>query len=320
MKQLRRLLATILTLCMTSVCLAYDFEAGGIYYNILSEEERTCEVTYEKPTDFDYNKYEQGWSEGAYRGKLNVPASVTWQGQAYRVIRMGDGSCESCYNLISVTLSEGIEEIGEGAFSRCTALTSINLPQSLKSIGDAAFAYSDLRELHFPASLEQIGHFAFAYCWSLESAIVLPDGLVEVGEEAFDNCKRVPSVTIPASLVRIGERAFGGCVSMRSVTNLATQPQVITDAFSTGTDTPVPTGAVLHVLPGCREAYQNAEGWKVFVSIVEDAGQENATKYIETPPVINPQQSTLYDLHGRRLRQNPSKGVYIRAGKMLIVK
>ena len=276
MKQLRRLLATILTLCMTSVCLAYDFEAGGIYYNILSEEERTCEVTYEKPTDFDYNKYEQGWSEGAYRGKLNVPASVTWQGQAYRVIRMGDGCCENCYNLTSVTLSDGMEEIGEGAFSRCTALTSIRMPQSLKSIGDAAFAYSDLRELHFPASLERIGNYAFLYCWGLEDEIVLPDGLAEIGEGAFQSCRNVPSVTIPASVVRIDDMAFEGCVSVRSITNLATQPQAITESvFSVATDMPVPEGAVLHVLPGCRDAYQRAEGWKEFLSIAEDAGQES---------------------------------------------
>ena len=29
---------------------AYDFEENGIYYNVLSEEQKTCEVTYECTT------------------------------------------------------------------------------------------------------------------------------------------------------------------------------------------------------------------------------------------------------------------------------
>lgn len=31
---------------------AYDFEENGIYYNILSEEEKTCEATSESPVRF----------------------------------------------------------------------------------------------------------------------------------------------------------------------------------------------------------------------------------------------------------------------------
>ena len=49
------------------------------------------------------------------------------------------GICERCYNLASVTLGEGIEEIGSSAFYNALALEEITIPSSVKRIGRAPF-------------------------------------------------------------------------------------------------------------------------------------------------------------------------------------
>ena len=70
-----------------------------------------------------------------------------------------------CKNLISVTLSEGLESIGEHCFRR-TAIKEITIPKSVKSIGRSAFSgYIDDEKYH--RVLEKI---------------VLHEGLESIGE------------------------------------------------------------------------------------------------------------------------------------------
>ena len=67
-------------------------------------------------------------------------------------------------------------------------------------------------------------------------------------------------------MTSIEERAFYPCYQLTSVTNLAIIPQEINaETFS--------VYGTLHVLPGCKAAYEAAENWKNF-TIVEDANAE----------------------------------------------
>ena len=45
MSTIKILLAVIIATLFSNVVYAYDFEVDGIYYNILSEENKTCGVT-----------------------------------------------------------------------------------------------------------------------------------------------------------------------------------------------------------------------------------------------------------------------------------
>lgn len=113
-----------------------------------------------------------------------------------------------CTSLELVTLNEGLEKIGASAFWGCTALREINMPDSLKQIGYAAFesVYPEkLLDLSH-TSLESIGESSFENT-GLEE-IILPDTVIEVGQNAFKNCTSVRRVNIPKSLVRVGSHGF----------------------------------------------------------------------------------------------------------------
>ena len=68
MKTIKCLFTALLLLC-TTVVAAHDFEVDGIYYNILSEEEKTVEVTYK---GISYNQY-----IAEYGGNVVIPKYVT---------------------------------------------------------------------------------------------------------------------------------------------------------------------------------------------------------------------------------------------------
>lgn len=47
--------------------------------------------------------------------------------------------------------------------------------------------------------------------------VILPDGLIEIGDGAFYNCKQLSSVIIPETVKIISQNAFAGCMSLTNI-------------------------------------------------------------------------------------------------------
>ena len=134
----------LLSLCVN----AYDFEVGGIYYNITGGN--TVEVT----SGDMYN----------YKGDIVIPSSVMYDSQIYAVTNIRHSAFGMC-SVTSVRIPEGVTSIGAGAFSQCTDLTSIVLPDGMISIGEDAFQNCfSLTSINIPASVRFIGRRAFFHC------------------------------------------------------------------------------------------------------------------------------------------------------------
>ena len=88
---------------VATVAMAHDFEVGGIYYNILSEEEKTVEVTYRGISQNSYSN--------EYTGSETIPAIVTYNNVAYSVTSIGDDAFSCCTGLTSVTIPNSVTTI-----------------------------------------------------------------------------------------------------------------------------------------------------------------------------------------------------------------
>ena len=184
---------------------AYDFESDGIYYNVLSEEDRTVVVCR--------NLY-------THSGSIIIPERVLHEGKTYTVTSIGYEAFENCDALTSVTFPASLTSIGGEAFRDCDALTSVDLSStSLTSIGDYAFSSCDaLTSVDLSStSLTSIGDYAFSYCDALTSVDFSSTSLTSIGDEAFENCDALTSVAFPASLTSIGSCAFNYCDALTSV-------------------------------------------------------------------------------------------------------
>ena len=51
-----------------------------------------------------------------------------------------------------------------------------------------------------------------------EGAIIIPDSVTSIGDNAFEWCPGLTSVTIPNSVTSIGEKAFAHCTDLTSIT------------------------------------------------------------------------------------------------------
>ena len=203
MKRLITQLALLIAvLCASVQAHAYDCVVDGIYYN-LNSSDKTAEVTK---------------GDEKYKGSINIPESITYEGSSYSVTSIGELAFSFCTGLTSVTIPNSVTSIGDEAFRGCSGLTSVTIPNSVTSIGYSAFyGCSGLTSVTIPESVTEIGSSAFSYCSGLTS-VTIPNSVTSIGTYAFKGCTGLTSVTIPNSVTSIGEFAFHDCRGLTSVT------------------------------------------------------------------------------------------------------
>ncbi len=282
MKTIKRLtLCSLFALC--SLCAsAYDFSAVNkdgvyIYYNIVSEEELTCEVT------------NRNYDRNTYTGGVVIPETTTYKSKTYSVVAIGNSAFYRGTSLTEITIPNSVTSIGERAFSDCISLTEIINPNSLKIIGNGAFEYcKSLTEINIPDSVTTIGESAFRDCASL-TEITIPISVTSIGSLAFSNCTSLTEITIPISVTSIENSLFSGCTSLTEVTlpsyltnlgsnvffnctNLSSLTSLckISPSCNSNTFNGAPTSTcTLYVPLGSANYYSVATGWKDFYKIEE---------------------------------------------------
>ena len=124
-------------------------------------------------------------------GALDIPASVSYQGNDYAVTT-----------------------IGTAAFLYCFYLTSLTIPNSVTTIGNSAFAYCQgfTGDLVIPNSVTIIEESAFHTCLGFDGDLVIGNAVTTIGNYAFNSCDGLHGVlNIPSSVTSIGIDAFRYC-------------------------------------------------------------------------------------------------------------
>ena len=218
----------------------YCTSLDDVYYtsDIASWLNISFETDYANPLNNGANLY----LNGELATDIVIPDSVT---------SIGGRAFENCTSLTSVTIGDSVTSMGYRAFYNCTSLTSVTIGNSVTSIGDDAFrGCTSLTSVTIGDSVTSIGDWAFYGCESLETITVdsgnsvyhsagnclietatktlilgcknsvIPDdgSVTSIGNDAFEDCTSLTSVTIPDSVTSIGYDAFRGCTSLTSVT------------------------------------------------------------------------------------------------------
>ena len=204
---------------------------------------------------------------------------------------IGYGAFQSCSSLTSVTIPNNLTILGDYAFSLCSGLTSVTISNGVKTIGNYTFqSCYGLTSISIPNSVITIGEGAFQSCQNLE-ILKLPDELQIIKKAAFKWCRVLKSITIPSTVEYIYSEAFSGCDALESIKALPETPPFLYDNSFTNYSVP------LIVPNGCKEAYQNAQGWKNFTNISDNKyqltylvdGEEYKSYIIEYGTPITPE-------------------------------
>lgn len=158
---------------------------------------------------------------------LSGPTSVGWS------------AFESCTNLRSVTLPGTLKSIGQQAFSGCTSLTQITIPEGVTTLDTSCFAgCTSLCSVSLPQTALNYGKHVFSRCSSLDHlelpakltripdgilkmtpirSITIPEGVTQIGSDAFRECTELTSICFPEGLERICSYAFENCKALKEI-------------------------------------------------------------------------------------------------------
>jgi len=130
---------------------------------------------------------------------------------------IGEDAFLLCDSLTTVTIKNGLKSIGNAAFLYCSALQSINIPQSVTNIGTSAFgSCRSLTTVSLPQDMTTISGGLFFECNSLES-FTISSSVKIIGDSAFWGTA-IKNIVIPEGVVSIGKNAFVENTQMKSLT------------------------------------------------------------------------------------------------------
>ena len=111
--------------------------------------------------------------------------------------------------ITKLVVQEGVTSIGEAAFLKYWNLRSVELHEGLEEIGDFAFSCcvnpnpgsESLESIHIPSTVTKIGNGCFLGCKTLKEVTFEPGSeLQTIGKDAFDECSKLETISCESAL------------------------------------------------------------------------------------------------------------------------
>ncbi len=224
-------LSLIMTGCSANSKTALNEDYFPAWYNEISMD-REIAVEYE---DEVYSCYE--FSDHTvitqYKGNENIIEIPSYINNK-PVTKIGADAFKNC-KAEKVIIPETVTSLGIFAFAEAEFKT-VTIPENVKYINDGCFKYSALEEVHIENPHIKIASDAFAFTpfikntgdpliinnilikhSTAEGKIMIPDGIVNIADGAFEDNTQITDVVIPESVTSIGYGAFARCSSLRNV-------------------------------------------------------------------------------------------------------
>jgi len=255
---------------------------------------------------------EKAFQFSSLSGALIIPNTVT---------SMGNSAFFNCKQLTSVVIGDSITSIDSWTFGHCINLTEVNIPNSVVSIGYYAFSgCNNLKEITIPKSVLSVGRFGNN---SLETiyvdadnpnysstdgilynklqdtliccpekkrgAIIIPNTVKTIEENAFYHCIYLTTVTIPNSVTSIKNYAFADFKFTDVYVSWTIPPNIDFNVFNSW----YLQNVKLHIPKSALSIYQNAPVWQNFQLVATETGiEEKRISAVEIYP--NPVLESFY--------------------------
>ena len=183
-------------------------------------------------------------------GTCGVGGNLTWTLDGGTLTISGKGKMADYNNnqpwgnhkgeITKLVVQEGVTSIGDAAFLKYWNLRSVELHEGLEEIGDFAFSCcvnpnpgsENLESIHIPSTVTKIGSGCFSGCKTLKEVTFEPGSKLEtIGENAFSDCHK--DLIIYYSNKEVKQALMGAGVS---ADRIKPEKPTVTFDFDNGTE------------------------------------------------------------------------------------
>ena len=170
--------------------------------------------------------------------------ALTFLDMPNSLAEIGNGAFKGCISLASINIPDSVIHIGSSAFVNCTSLTSLFIPSNVVKIGSKSplkegsyYVYNDnliagctsLATISVDPNNEYFSSDEQGILYNKDKTVLIvcppdksgivkvPDGVIEITENAFRDFKELLGITLPDSLKNIGRSAFENCISLSEI-------------------------------------------------------------------------------------------------------
>ncbi len=151
---------------------------------------------------------------------FQIPASVTEiEGNPFARLTMESITIEEGNN--HFIMKDGYLYTADGKkliYAPTSTSGAFTVPEGVENIAPCAFMYSNVETCKLPNGLREIGHDAFKSCVSL-SEINIPETVLSIGESAFSFCRLLESIELPKGFHELSASCFLSCKSLKEIKN-----------------------------------------------------------------------------------------------------
>ena len=191
------------------------------------------------------------------------------------LLSIGELAFANCQQLASITIPCNVSTLGDGLFYSCNALTSLKVDEANKVFDSR----NDCNAIMVTATNQLL--------YGCKSTVI-PEETTSIGTYAFIGCMELQEVTLSDKITAIGASAFKDCSHLKIVRVGNTTPLEIGENTFTNR-----FNAALYVPKDSKAAYEKADYWKDFLTIIEETGEEGGSGD-EEPTVITTVTDAIY--------------------------
>lgn len=269
---MKKYILTILLVISSISLFGQQFSVGLLSYWVIDYHNKEVEVKKLEP-DFNNSMVQF----------LEIPETVTFNGQEYTVTKIADNAFQNSNELKEVIIPNTVTEVGKNAFQSCGKLEEVDLGEGVTAIGNHAFqGCHNLHSILLPPRLTRIENNTFENCHGLNE-IIIPSGVTYIGEYAFHNVHSIEVIFLGSGNIDIAivNSAFTNCNNVH-VTCMNTEPLTFNGTNSNGqSDVSIfGNNASIHIPCGSSNIYYTSTN--------------NGTQIDETDCVRTTRQSGLF--------------------------
>lgn len=163
--------------------------------------------------------------------KISIPTTVTsigtgtfcWNTSLLAVVvphgvtSLGDSTFEGCYSLRFVSTPKSLTSIGVKCFSQCYSVIALTFSDSLTNIDQKCFADTPSCDVLQVPGVTGTIPLEFSARNRTMPNFVIPNGVTDIGQDAFTYCYGLMQVDVPSSLKSTGQNAFSYCQAINTI-------------------------------------------------------------------------------------------------------